>query len=353
MVSEALKAASIKILTVGSGDGSQQASIVRTGHRNIVVTFKDTRAEVLSKYPSARASLQYLDAQHVEQLFSIDVATLGTGALQGRKFDCVVFNFPHVGGDTGRPEVLAQNRSLVSTYLSGALRVLAPGGEVQLAVKTEGSYKKWDVLGLVRDNGGLTVARRAPLDATLFPGYVHRLTKGASGSKQSVVNHDGAEVFVLTATDNSNSDEDEDDDDEDGENDEEGGSIKSASSGKLSSLTNSRGSGDTSLSEQLEKLNARVILVSLHVPPAALTDEQLEEAILSSLALAGSTGKCAEGPNVLHLRRAVAAALDLDLELGPNTRQYNRVLYDMERRGSIRSLPQGPESQKPTWALAT
>lgn len=276
MVSEALKAASIKILTVGSGDGSQQASIVRSRHRNIVVTFKDTRAEVLSKYPSAAASLQYLDAQQVEQLFSIDVATLGTGALQGRKFDCVVFNFPHVGGDTGRSEVLAQNRSLVSTYLSGALRVLAPGGEVQLAVKTEGSYKKWDVLGLVRDNGGLTVARRAPLDATLFPGYVHRLTKGAAGSKRSV-NHDGAEVFVLTASDNSN-DDDDDDDGEDDEGDDEGGSIKSASSGKLSSLTNSRVSRDTSLSEQLEKLNARIILVSLHVPPAALTDEQLEEA---------------------------------------------------------------------------
>jgi len=46
MVSKVLNGNKMWFLSVGSGDGSQQASIVKQGHRNIVVTFYDSRDEV-------------------------------------------------------------------------------------------------------------------------------------------------------------------------------------------------------------------------------------------------------------------------------------------------------------------
>ena len=46
MVSKVLDGNKLWFLSVGSGDGSQQASIVKQGHRNIVVTFYDSRDEV-------------------------------------------------------------------------------------------------------------------------------------------------------------------------------------------------------------------------------------------------------------------------------------------------------------------
>jgi hypothetical protein len=47
LVSEVLTAARRSILSIGSGDGSQQVAIVRSGHVNIVVTFYDSRDCVL------------------------------------------------------------------------------------------------------------------------------------------------------------------------------------------------------------------------------------------------------------------------------------------------------------------
>jgi hypothetical protein len=39
------------VLSVGSGDGSQQVATLRAGHINLVTTFYDSKAEVLRKYP--------------------------------------------------------------------------------------------------------------------------------------------------------------------------------------------------------------------------------------------------------------------------------------------------------------
>ena len=48
------------ILSVGSGDGSQQAAIAKSGHHNIVSTFFDSEDTVTAKYPSARGNITFL-----------------------------------------------------------------------------------------------------------------------------------------------------------------------------------------------------------------------------------------------------------------------------------------------------
>ena len=75
-----LRPAKVNILWVGSGDGSQQAAAVRSGHMNQCATFYDSRAEMIKKYPSALEALKYLESKGIEQHFSVGVVALGKGA---------------------------------------------------------------------------------------------------------------------------------------------------------------------------------------------------------------------------------------------------------------------------------
>ena len=70
-----IAAASKRILSVGSGDGSQQAATVRAGHSNLVTTFYDSKAEVLRKYPTATETMAYLES-HCKVAYEIDATKL-------------------------------------------------------------------------------------------------------------------------------------------------------------------------------------------------------------------------------------------------------------------------------------
>lgn len=100
-----------------------------------------------------------------------------------------------IGGNTGNPTVLQKNQELVRNYLAGAARVLEDDGEFHLAIKTGGAYDAWDVKKLFEDFK-LSVATHRPVDKSQFPGYVHRLTKGAQGKLQKVKDK-GTELYVL------------------------------------------------------------------------------------------------------------------------------------------------------------
>ena len=74
-LAECMTAASTRMLSVGSGDGSQQASIVRAGHRNLVTTFFDSKEELLRKYPGATQNVEYLESRcHVA--YEVDATKL-------------------------------------------------------------------------------------------------------------------------------------------------------------------------------------------------------------------------------------------------------------------------------------
>ena len=73
-----VEAARKRILSVGSGDGSQQAAIVSAGHSNVVVTFYDSKEEVLSKYPTAASVSDFLQAQKVKTVYEVDATHLSS-----------------------------------------------------------------------------------------------------------------------------------------------------------------------------------------------------------------------------------------------------------------------------------
>ena len=63
------------ILSVGSGDGSQQASIVNAGHHNIIATFFDSEQVVTSKYGKAQEYIELLRDKSTV-LFGVDATKL-------------------------------------------------------------------------------------------------------------------------------------------------------------------------------------------------------------------------------------------------------------------------------------
>ena len=353
-MSAALAAASTKMLSVGSGDGSQQAAIVRRGHRNIVVTFFDTRAEVMRKYPSAMEHLAFLDSAGVEQHFGVDAASLGSSAVKAlnSSYDVVFFYFPHVGGNTSEASVLAANRKLVREYLCAAVKVLKRGGNMHLALKTGGAYDKWNVTNLFQD-GQLRVTQEKPVDKTQFPGYIHRLTKGATGSSKSVIDN-GTKLFILepaAADDLKKLD----------------AQVFLTWPAPLSSdeLAERENTLKQQHASELEKERRRVATefetiyaerrnMSLHdkkdaeaIPSqkekgVTLTDADLEVRICEALRTTSG------GLTVLDLRRMIKA------DSLPPVPSMNRVLYMLETRRLLHRGPplsNGRKSQKPTWSL--
>lgn len=321
-ISKVLKSAQTKILWIGSGDGSQPAAVVRSGHTNNVVSFYDSRASILAKYPTASEELKYLDAMKIEQHFSVDVNLLGEGegplgnsaTHEKKNFDVIVFYFPHVGGDNGSPSTLIANRELIRSYLHGALRLLAPDGEIHLATKVGGTYEKWDVTGLIEENAKLVLVQQKDLDKSQFPGYVHRLTVGSHG-KLSEVKDCGAQVYVMK---------------------EKIGSAHSATDEQ---------EAESTIEDMIFELNARIVVNLGPRTLVSMTDVEVEKEM--NVAFEASSRRPL---TVLEVRRIIGAAVDPSLL--PDTRQCNRVLYAMEAKGIlVRKMPKkGSASKKPTWA---
>lgn len=278
-------------------------------------------------------TLQYLDSEHIEQHFSIDVAALGTGGgplgkSPTRRYDCVLFYFPHVGGDINNRTVLTQNRTVIRNYIRGALLLLAESGEIQVAVMTGGGYDRQDIEALVAEEHRLAVKEKVPVAKSLFPGYVHRMTSGARGSRSHVPDP-GAMLYVLEPVD---------------VRDSSGKTVSSFSGGSSCS------SDGDSMVDDLVRLRGRILILIEAL--TALTDDEAEALLVTALDLHYASAPAgANSPNVLDLRRAIACTVDAAIL--PDTRQLNRVLYSMESKGIIVRKASVGCSKKPTWAPGT
>jgi 25S rRNA (uracil2634-N3)-methyltransferase len=95
-----------KILLIGEGNFSFAHALVidpppsleHLPPSNIVATAYDSEQECYDKYPEARSIVDKLRERGVEVLFGVDATRLEKcGALKARRFDRVVWNFPHAG----------------------------------------------------------------------------------------------------------------------------------------------------------------------------------------------------------------------------------------------------------------
>lgn len=95
-----------RILLVGEGNFSfakalvfdPPASLQQLPAVNVTATAYDSEGECYVKYPEAREIVEALIEKGVEVLFDVDATKLEKLAvLKGRRWDRIVFNFPHAG----------------------------------------------------------------------------------------------------------------------------------------------------------------------------------------------------------------------------------------------------------------
>lgn len=95
-----------RILLVGEGNFSfakalvfdSPASLQQLPAVNVTATAYDSEVECYMKYPEAREIVEALIEKGVEVLFDVDATKLEKLAvLKGRRWDRIVFNFPHAG----------------------------------------------------------------------------------------------------------------------------------------------------------------------------------------------------------------------------------------------------------------
>ena len=95
-----------KILLIGEGDFSFARALLHDAPleleylppKNITATAYDSEEACYEKYPNAKDIINLLRQKGVEVLFGVDGTRLErVGALKGRRWDRVVWNFPHAG----------------------------------------------------------------------------------------------------------------------------------------------------------------------------------------------------------------------------------------------------------------
>ncbi|KAJ7150359.1 hypothetical protein C8R46DRAFT_1043731 [Mycena filopes] len=126
-----------KILLIGEGNFSFARALIRDAPaelehlppKNITATAYDTEKECFEKYPEAEAIVLELRAAGVDVLFGVDATQLGKiAAFKGKKWDRIVWNFPHAGkGITDQDRNILSNQLIILGFLRSAAGFLVPG----------------------------------------------------------------------------------------------------------------------------------------------------------------------------------------------------------------------------------
>eukprot|EP00040_Diaphanoeca_grandis_P023827 m.130136 g.130136 ORF g.130136 m.130136 type:complete len:283 (+) comp29460_c5_seq3:821-1669(+) len=192
------------ILLVGEGDFSFSAALttVLKGSLNITATAYDSLEHVQKKYDTAEDHIDNFKAGGGTEVFNVDATKLDTNKLLGTSYDCIVFNFPHCGfGIKDKLKNILSNRKLILGFLTSAVKVLHPKGEIHITVKKGEPYDSWGLVRIALSLGTLRVKNSFDFQPSLYPEYNHRRTigfkEGLSSSSNEEILKNGAKTFVF------------------------------------------------------------------------------------------------------------------------------------------------------------
>ncbi|RUS18650.1 hypothetical protein BC938DRAFT_475920 [Jimgerdemannia flammicorona] len=183
-----------RILLVGEGNFSFARALVEhvpgTGE-GLVATCFDSEGVLIQKYESEpSANIAVIEAVGGTVLYEVDATKLEKcKAIKGKRFDKIVFNFPHAGaGIKDQDRNILTNQSLLLSFLTSSLPFLSSPthhpltdkqhGEIHITLKSGTPYDLWNVRQLAKQTGVLAAKTAFPFEPAAYPGYEHRRTLG-------------------------------------------------------------------------------------------------------------------------------------------------------------------------------
>ncbi|KAI0690749.1 hypothetical protein BC835DRAFT_1280414 [Cytidiella melzeri] len=229
-----------KILLIGEGNFSfarallfhPPVSLQHLPPCNVIATAYDSEIQCYDKYPEAVEIVKDLRTQGAEILFRVDATKLEKHpSLRGRKFDKIMWNFPHAGkGLADQDRNILANQMLLLGFLSSVPHVLQTGaipfaqarrkrmrkgpgedpddaehdsasetedvtqdinsrGTVLITLRNVAPYTMWDLPKLAKSppppsksgsppNPRYVQLRSFAFHRNMWKGYEHRMTKG-------------------------------------------------------------------------------------------------------------------------------------------------------------------------------
>ncbi|OEL33032.1 Uncharacterized protein BAE44_0005949, partial [Dichanthelium oligosanthes] len=126
-----------------------------------------------NKYGRAESNIMHLKRLGATVLHGIDVKTMKFHTdLKNRRFDRIVYNFPHASfkGKEYEVHMINLHKKLVRRYFHNARHLLWPCGEIHVSHKTGESYDKWD-LERVAAKFSLILVEKVGFQKAHYPGY--------------------------------------------------------------------------------------------------------------------------------------------------------------------------------------
>nr|XP_043618842.1 heavy metal-associated isoprenylated plant protein 41-like [Erigeron canadensis] len=191
-----------QILLVGEGDFSFSLSLgLAFGDAsNIVATSLDSFDLVMKKYKGAKRNLDILYSLGAQLLHGVDAFRMKLHTdLQMRKFDRIIYNFPHAGfhGNEDNQRMIMMHRNLVCGFFKNASGMLRPEGEVHVAHKTSHPYQSWNIEELATQNS-LRLLECIKFRLEDYPGYNNKRGDGKRSDQPFHLGECSTYKFVLS-----------------------------------------------------------------------------------------------------------------------------------------------------------
>ncbi|XP_009605900.1 uncharacterized protein At4g26485-like [Nicotiana tomentosiformis] len=164
-----------EILLVGEGDFSFSLCLALAfgSASNIVASSLQSHDEVIKMYKNGKLNLEKLKSLEGTVLHGVDATKMQLHPdLANRKFDRLIFNFPHAGfhGSENNNRLIHLHRNLVVKFFGSARKRLRPDGEVHVTHKTTHPFCCWD-LAVLASAQSLTCIASADFNIKNYPGY--------------------------------------------------------------------------------------------------------------------------------------------------------------------------------------
>ncbi|XP_057520354.1 uncharacterized protein LOC130800759 isoform X2 [Amaranthus tricolor] len=130
-------------------------------------------SSLTKKYKKARSNLVKLQKLGAFLLHEVDATKMKLHTdLKMRKFDRIIFNFPHAGfhGREDNPLIIKKHRRLVHDFFHNARGMLRLNGEIHVNHKTSAPFCNWNLEELASQNS-LVLFDCVPFRIENYPGY--------------------------------------------------------------------------------------------------------------------------------------------------------------------------------------